>query len=69
MSAFWVGWFRLRESAPWRRACTGATLSECSRKLNEATRGLKLKNSDYCLTSGAVPNVPPRKGERSCESK
>ena len=42
----WAGWYRLTARSPWRRACQGATLAECSRRLTEATRSMNIRNTD-----------------------
>ena len=51
----WVGWYRRTARAPWVRACQGATLTECSRRLTDATRRIRLRNTDYFLTTGHAP--------------
>jgi hypothetical protein len=58
----WVGWYRLTEGSPWRRACQAPTLGECSRHLSEATRGMKLRNTDLIMTGGGYPRVPRPRG-------
>jgi hypothetical protein len=57
----WVGFYRRREGAPWQRACEGATLEECSRRLSEATRGMKIRSTDYLMTGGQTPPTMPAK--------
>jgi hypothetical protein len=53
----WVGWYRRREGAPWQRACEAASLDECARLLDKATRGLRIKNVNQIMTGGAYPAV------------
>jgi hypothetical protein len=55
----WFGWYRRREGETWNNACRAATLEECSRRLTRATRGMRLRNTDYCMTAGGYPNIPP----------
>ena len=57
----WVGWIRLREGLPWKRACQGDTLGECARRPNAATRSLKIKDVNTIMTGGRYPQVgaPP----------
>ncbi len=55
----WVGWYRLTERSPWRRACTGATLAECSRLLSDATRGARFKRALDASLQPAPPRLPP----------
>jgi hypothetical protein len=56
----WIGWYRLRESSPWRRACEAPTLEECSRRLSAATKGRRIKNTDFIMTGGGYPAVGVR---------
>jgi hypothetical protein len=62
----WVGWFRRREGSPWQRACEGDTLEQCSRRLDEATRKLNLRSTDYFMTGGhPPPAMPAKKGAKT----
>jgi hypothetical protein len=59
----WCGWYRPHGSAPWQRAVEADDLAECRRRLDDylRERGIRLQsNLDVCLTTGAVPDVPPR---------
>jgi hypothetical protein len=51
----WVGWYRLTAASPWQRACEADTLERCAKRLSEATRGLKLANTNEAITSGTPP--------------
>ncbi len=51
----WVGWWRRREGEPWQRGSEGATLEEAAAKLTAATKGRRIRNTNYYLTGGGVP--------------
>ena len=53
----WTGWYRLRPGLPWKRACQADSLSECARRLNAATRNMKIRSTDYIMTGGGYPQV------------
>ena len=59
----WVGWFRRSASATkWELACEGESLEECSRKLNAATKSLRIKDVNMIMTGGGYPMIgAPRK--------
>jgi hypothetical protein len=62
-ATLWHGWYRRSGSAPWERGVEADTLPECRRRLDAFLRenGIRLhSNLDACLTSGRVPDVPPR---------
>jgi len=61
----WIGWYRRREGSPWQRGCEGDSLEECSRRLNEVTRGMKLKSVDMVMTGGAVPTIGIKQKEKA----
>jgi hypothetical protein len=59
----WVGWYRTAGDAPWQRGAEADTIGACSRRLADFLKatGIRLQsNLDRCLTTGAVPDVPPR---------
>jgi hypothetical protein len=60
----WIGWYRRRESDPWTRAVEAPTLEEASRKLTAATKGMKLRNTNFILTGGGYPAVGVRPTEK-----
>jgi hypothetical protein len=51
----WHGWYRLRPGLPWNRVCQGATLEECAKKLTAATKGKKIRCTDFWITGGGYP--------------
>jgi hypothetical protein len=61
----WIGWYRRRESEPWTGAVEAPTLEEASRKLTAATKGMKLRSTDYILTGGGYPAVGPKAKEKA----
>jgi hypothetical protein len=61
----WVGWYRPKESAPWRRACEAESLGECASLLNEATRKMNLRSVNYFMTGGhPPPSMAPKVRQR-----
>ncbi len=63
----WVGWYRLTERLPWQRACTAATLAECSRLLSDAMRGARFKRANTIMTTGARRACRPTRCPRRPE--
>lgn len=61
----WVGWWRRREGEPWQRACEADSLDECSRKLNAATKGLRIKDVNLMMTGGGYPLIGGTKNEKA----
>ena len=59
----WVGWFRVDELSPWQKACTADTIEDCARRLSAATRHLRLKNVNECITAGQVPTNTRKEGQ------
>ena len=62
MTQTWVGWYRT--GARWRRACQGATLDECARRLDAATRSMNIRNTDVIMTGGGYPRCRPTPNPR-----
>jgi hypothetical protein len=60
----WVGWYRTTDSAPWRRASEGESLSECARALDKATQGLRIRNRNYIMTGGGYPQTAQTEARR-----
>jgi hypothetical protein len=57
----WHGWYRDKPGAVWNRVCQGATLDECAKRLTKATKGKRLRNTDFIMTSGGYPMVEERR--------
>ena len=62
----WIGWYRLREGLPWKRACQGDTWISAPRRLNAATKNMKIRDTD-CIMTGAHRRTfpPPRRAKRT----
>jgi hypothetical protein len=59
----WVGWFRAGDKAEWQRACEADSLDECAKRLDKATKGLRIRSINQIMTGGGYPRVGTKQKE------
>ena len=72
MSDGWTAWFRRRRDGPWEKGAEASSIGQARKRLDDFLRsiGVRLEsNLDAVLTTGRIPDVPPRKAADSDERK
>jgi hypothetical protein len=59
----WIGWFRPDDTRPWERVCRGSSLTECSKRLIDATGRRTTAKSRRFMTRGQTPEDVFKKHE------